>query len=296
MCIAALATTAASLVCVSAQGQEYSNSAAEDRPAAEKHPLLRHRIMIQAGVGFNEVESFAEVASRTGNRGTRLGFERHLGLASEYTSLDFLARWRFSERWKLEGEYFSVRRDRSKRVEREIQFGDHTFDVGVGLKGNLDIESYRLGLGYAFHRSHDAEFGVALSLYVGNFAAALSGEASLNGSYVGISTGRYSAPIPLPAIGLYGIYALSPKWAVSGRMDYVDLDVSVAKWFDNDLRNVGGYILSMDVSAEYRLSESIAMGVGYRYLESHFSAQTSGLKGRAGYQFSAPTAFVRVGF
>ncbi len=252
--------------------------------------------MIQAGAAFNEVESFAEVASRTGNRGTRLGFERHLGLPSTHTSLDLLARWRFSERWKLEGEYFSVQRDKSKRVEREIQFGDHTFDVGVGLRGNLDIESYRLALGYAFYRSHDTEIGAALSLYVGNFAAALSGEASLNGSYVGMSTGRYSVPIPLPAIGLYGVYALSPKWALSGRVDYVDLDVSVARWFDNDLRNVGGYILSMDVSAEYRLAENFALGVGYRHLESHFSARTSGLKGRAGYQFSAPTAFVRVGF
>lgn len=260
------------------------------------HPFFRHRIMVQGGAAFNTIDSFGQVDSRTGGFGTHLSFEDDLGLTSSHTSFDAMARLRLFDRWMLEGAYFNVNRKRSVSFADEINFGDHTFDVGASLKGDIDIASYRLALGYAFYKDPRTEIGAAVSLYVSDFSAALSGDAHINGVQAGFSTGTYEAPAPLPAIGIYGHYAITPRWLVSGRADYLDFDISTSKWFGAELEDVGGYVLSLEASTEYRLVDNVGVGVGYRYMDVELDATSSGLRGKAGYSFSAPTAFLRVDF
>jgi len=266
------------------------------RADQEIHPFFRHRVMVQGGAAFNSVDSFGQVDSRSGSFGTHLSFEDDLGLASSHTSFDAMVRLRLFERWMLEGAYFNVNRKRSVSFADEIKFADHTFDVGASLKGDVDIASYRLALGYAFYKDPRTEIGAAVSLYVSDFSAALSGEAHVNGAHVGFSTGTYEAPAPLPAIGIYGHYAISPLWLVSGRVDYLDFDISTSKWFGAELDDIGGYLLSFEVSTEYRLLDNVGVGVGYRYMDVELDATSSGFRGKAGYSFSAPTAFLRVDF
>jgi hypothetical protein len=260
------------------------------------HPFFRHRLMLQGGAAFSSVDSFAQVGSHAGGFGTHLSLEKDLGLASDHTSFDTTVRLRLFERWMLEGAYFNVPRKRSVHAAGEIKFGDHTFDANATLKGDIDIASYRLALGYAFYKDARTEIGAALSLYVSDFSAALSGDASVNGTHVGFSTGTYEAPAPLPAIGIYGHYALSPRWLISGRADYLDFDISTSKWFGAELEDVGGYILSLEASTEYRVLDNVGVGIGYRYMDVELDATSSGMRGKAGYSFSAPTAFMRVDF
>lgn len=286
----------AALIAGAAQAQDIIGATIDVTPTGDVHPFFRHHFMIQGGVAFNDVKSFIQVDSRAADIGTHVDLERDLGLTSSHTSADILARIRLSERWIIEGEYFRVERKESKRIEREISFADHTFDVGADVEGKLDITSYRMAVGYSFLKTDRAEVGAALSLYVSDLGASLTGYAHVDGTYVGVSTGRYSAPIPVPAIGLYAHYALTPSWLVSGRVDYMDLDLSTAKWFRNDIKDIGGYVLSFEASTEYRLFDNVGLGVGYRRVEVDLWAKSSGYRGRAGYAFSAPTAFLRIDF
>lgn len=279
-----------------AQAQDIIGGSIDTTPTGATHPIFRHRVMLQGGAAFNDIKSFMQLDSRTADIGTRVNLERELGLTSSHTSADIVARIRLSERWIIEGEYFRVARKEAKRIEHEITFGDHTFDVGADVKGKLAISSYRLAAGYSFLRTDRAEVGGTLSLYVSDIGASLTGHAHVDGHYVGVSTGRYSAPIPLPAIGLYAHYALTPSWLVSGRIDYIDLNLSTAKWFRDDLKDVGGYVLSLEASTEYRLFDNVGIGIGYRRMEFDLWAKSSGLRGRSGYTLSAPTAFLRVDF
>lgn len=279
-----------------ARAQDIFGASIDAAPTGDTHPFFRHHFMIQGGAAFNDVKSFIQVDSRAADLGTRVNLERDLGLTPTHTSADILARIRLADRWIIEGEYFKVERRESRRIEREISFGDHTFDVGADVEGRLSITSYRLAAGYSFLKTDRAEVGAALSLYVSDLAASLTGHAHVDGNYVGISTGRYSAPIPVPAIGLYAHYALTPSWLVSGRVDYMDLDLSTAKWFRKDVKDIGGYVLSLEVSTEYRLFDNLGVGIGYRRVELDGWAKTTVGRGRTGYTFSAPVAFLRVDF
>jgi hypothetical protein len=280
----------------SGQAQDIIGGSFDVTPTGNVHPFFRHHFMIQGGVAFNDVKSFMQLDSRTADVGTRINLERDLGLTSSHTSADILARIRLSDRWVVEGEYFKIERKETKHVEREISFGDHTFDVGADVAGKLSIASYRLAVGYSFLKTDRAEVGAALSLYVSDVGASLTGHAHIDGHHVGVSTGRYSAPIPLPAIGLYAHYALTSSWLVSGRVDFMDLDLSTAKWFRNDIKDIGGYVLSFEASTEYRLFDNLGVGIGYRRVDFDLWAKSSGLRGRSGYTFSAPTAFLRIDF
>ena len=106
----------------------------------------------------------------------------------------------------------------------------------------------------------------------------------------------YSAIAPLPTIGLFAHHALTSKWLVSGRVDWMDLSLDSINVAGINLRDVAGSILSVEVGMEYRLFDHLAVGAAYRYQDVAFGATVSNLSGRLDYTTSAPLAFVRTGF
>jgi len=260
------------------------------------HPFFRHRLMLQAGAAFNKIDSSASVGTESGTRGTRLSFEDDLGLASSKTAFDALIRYRVSNRWMIEGEYFDLPRNSSASTSGTIQFGRLSFPASAAVSADFDIKSIRLAGGYAFHKSANAEVGAALSLYVTDFGAALSGRATLGGLAAGFQSEKYSEAAPLPTIGLYANYAITSRWLTSGRLDFTDFNLSSFKAFGYNLEDVNGQVLSLEASTEYRLTENVGVGIAYRYMDVSMGATSSGLKGDINYKVSAPVAFVRGSF
>lgn len=273
-----------------------SATAAEQVAQDASHPFFRHRLLLQGGAAFNTIDSFAAVGTASGRIGTRLSFEDHLGFDSSKATFDVLLRYRLSDRWMIEGAYFGAPRNSAASMSRTIEFGKYSFNAGAALNADLGIGSYRFALGYAFHKSHDLEVGAALTTYVSDFSAALRGNAWIGNLSTGFQTERYHAPAPVPAIGLYAHYALSPRWLISGRADFMDLNISRFAMFGIDLRDVDGRVVSLEASTEYRLFDNLGLGVGYRYMDVALGATTSGLRGSVGYAISAPTVFARASF
>jgi hypothetical protein len=260
------------------------------------HPFFLHRLMIQAGAAFNRIDSSAQVGTAQGTSGTVISFEDDLGLASDKTAFDGLIRYRISDRWIIEGEYYGLPRSRSVGIEGEIKFGPLTFPVSASVNGEFNIALGRLAAGYTFLRSHNAEVGAAVSLYVSRFDTMLAGEASIGDASTSFQSERFEVAAPLPTIGLYASYAPTSRWLISGRADFIDLHLSSFKWFGYDLDDVEGRIVSLEASAEYRLLENLGVGIGYRYMDVSMGAVTDGLRGGINYKVSAPTAFARVSF
>lgn len=272
-----------------------ASSAPVDRATgvhSEVHPFFRHRLMVQGGAAFNNIQSSAAVGTASGSIGTRISFEDHLGFASNKSALDLLARLRIADRWMLEAEYFGLPRNTSARAARTFQFGRFEFPFSAAINADFDIASWRLALGYAFYKYKDVEVGASVSTYVSDIGAVVRGNVTAGGLGVGYQTERFGAPIPLPAIGLYGHYALTPRWLISGRIDYVDLTLSRL----SDLRDAGGRIFAAEISTEYRLIDNIGLGIGYKHLDVAMGGTWSGLKGEMAHTTSAPTLFVRASF
>jgi opacity protein-like surface antigen len=296
ICILSLVLAFSGLV--PAQAADLGPTNADGPAIAETtiHPFFRHRFMFQAGAAFNTIDSGATVGPAGGSDGTSLDLEEDLGFPSSRTAFDALVRYRISDRWMIEGEYFNLPRDSSATASGSIDFGRLTFPVSASVKAEFDIQSIRLAAGYAFFKSTETEVGAALSVYATDLSLRLSGNASIGGIAAGFQTEKFTVGAPIPTLGLYASHAVTSRWLISGRADYMNLHLASFKGFGYDLDDVSAEVLSLEASTEYRLAEHLAVGVAYRYMDVSMGATSGGDTGQLDYKVSAPIVFVRASF
>src|SRR5690606_13450657 len=113
------------------------------------HPVMSNRFFI--GVGAVWADSNVVANLNTGRIGAAalIDFEEDLGL--DETNLMGMAtfRWRLSERWHVDAEYFSIDRDNERQSSRTIEWGDLDIPVDVSVRGSFGVEDTRVGVGYS---------------------------------------------------------------------------------------------------------------------------------------------------
>src|SRR5204863_7734415 len=129
--------------------------------------------------------------------GALVDFENDLGLPENDVIGVYTLRWRISQRWQLDAEYFNLKREHDKQLSRTLQWGDFTFPVNASLQSSFKFSDLRIGGGYSFFRTTDKEIGAGLGVHVTRF------EASLSATNVG--TEQVAKSAPLPTFSLYGI-------------------------------------------------------------------------------------------
>ena len=242
------------------------------------HPALQDQWHFQLGAYVSKVDTTAYLNSSTGARGTQLSFEDDLGFDDSKTMPAFLASVRLAERWKVEFEYFSLSRDSSRAISRTINWGDRSYTVGTVVSSDFDSDIYRLSAGYSFIKDNQKELGVALGFHVTDFSLGLAA--------TGIGAQRADALAPLPTIGLYGAYAFTPRWLLSGRVDYFSLNY-------NDYE---GSLVNVSAGIDYRFTRNFGIGVAYRHLDYDVTVTRSRFNGGVEYKFNGPMMYVTASF
>ena len=190
----------------------------------------------------------------------------------------FIASARLAERWRLEFEYSSLHRDAAWSINRTLTWGDRTFTVGTAVASEFNSDVFRFSGGYSFVKNNVAELGVALGLHATDFSLSLGA--------AGIGTQRSDLIAPLPTIGLYGAYAITPRWMLSGRADYFSFNVD----------NYSGSLVNFTAGVDYRFTRSLGVGLGYRHVEYELSATRSRFTGDINYRFSGPLLYLNGSF
>ncbi|HUL68238.1 MAG TPA: hypothetical protein VLW55_26825 [Burkholderiaceae bacterium] len=226
--------------------------------------------------------------------GTRLGstvrLEDELGLSDRKGTPYFLAGMRIGSNWRIEFEYYALNRDATRTTNRNIDFGDITFQTATQINTKFDTGIYRLTGGYAFIKTPDAEFGGALGLHMTDFKIQLAGTGSVTsgGTTTAASFQREerTALVPLPTLGLYGSYLFADQFVLRGRVDYLSLTYdkyhgSLVNWF-------GGF--------DWRFLKNVGAGVGYRYVNYKLSSTNTHVYGEVNYNFKGPTIYLEAAF
>jgi len=254
------------------------SAAGEDTAAGRVHPSLQDKWNIQLGVFSAKIDSSARLDNKTTGAGTTLNLEEDLGLADRKTVGTLLVSVRLGERWKIEAEYFSYNRGNSRALDRTIVWGDNTYPVNTVVTSEFNSDTYRLSGGYSFIREREREFGVTLGLHATHVSTTLSTP--------GVATRRGEILTPLPTIGVYGAYAFSPKWLLSGRLDYFSLDYE----------NVEGSLVNFTAGVEYRMSRHFGIGAGYRHVDVDLSVSKAEFIVSVNSKLSGPTLFAVASF
>jgi hypothetical protein len=259
-------------------GMILSGMAAGQPASWSVHPGLTDRWTFEAGAFFPKIDTTASLNSTGGAIGTSVNFENELGFEDSETVGSFLARVRLGERWRIEFEYFALNRTSSRTISRTIQWGDTTFPFSTEVRGEFDSDIYRLSGGYSFIKNNQGELGAVLGLHVTDF------NMSLRSTNLSGQTGEAIAP--LPTIGLYGSYAFTPRWLLSGRVDYFSLDYD-----DYD-----GSLLNLTAAIDYRFTKNFGIGAGWRHVDYDLTVTKTKLSGNVNYKFSGPVVYLVASF
>jgi hypothetical protein len=194
---------------------------------------------------------------------------------------------RLAENWRLEFEYYALKRDATHVIARQIDFGDVTFPVNGQVTTEFNSTIYRLTGGWSFYRTQQAEAGLGFGLHVTDFELALSGVSTrVNGGGSAFRREAHDALVPLPTIGLYGSYVVMPQVQLRGRIDYLSLNYGD---YDGRLANWMGAV-------DWRFTKNWAVGLGYRYVDYKLTSDKSDFHGEVRYKFKGPTLFINAGF
>ncbi len=255
-----------------------SATALAEQDRIPSHPALNDRFYIGAGVFAPKTSTEARLDSTLLGVGASVDFERALGLQTNKSVPNFLARWRFTERWRVEAEYFELNRQGEKNLTQDIQWGDAVFPVGATVTSKFDFSDTRVSVGYSFFKSADKELGFALGAHVTRY------DASMTSNGIGTQGGAVTAP--LPVLSVYGQFALTDQWAIGGRLDRFSLTYD----------QYSGGITSMALDLLYQPLRHFGFGLGYRSMFVDFTSTNTTWTGQVTQSFQGPVLYANVSF
>jgi hypothetical protein len=249
---------------------------AED--AIPDNPVLRDRFFFALGGYLPTASTDVRLDSPTLGVGANVNFEDTLGLDERDLTPQFLARWRFTERWRMELEYFRLDRSGVRTLDGSLQIGDKVYSVNEELNSEFNIGVTRVSFGYSFFKAQDKELGIGIGAHVTDI------EASVNGSIVG--TEGADATAPLPVLSLYSQFALTDRWSVGMRFDYFALEVDQYE----------GEITSIGLDLQYQPFRHVGFGIGIRTLDVQLEAEEEDFRGKVESRFNGPIFYVNASF
>ena len=224
-------------------------------------------------------------ATATARPGSELSLEDELALSDRKGTPYLNLGMRLGEAWRLEFEYYALKRSASKTSVRDIDWGDTTFPIGATINTEFDSTIYRLTGGWSFIKTPEAEAGLGFGVHVTDFSTRLSGQGT-GPSGAGFQREAHDVLVPLPTLGLYGTYMVTPQLALRGRVDYLSLNYE-----DYD-----GRLVNWMAAVDWRFTKTFGAGIGYRYVDYRVGVSKSDFNGEVKYAFKGPTIFINMGF
>ena len=139
----------------------------------------------------------------------------------------------------------------------------------------FDTDIFRLSGGYSFIKNDTAELGIALGVARDRLPPLTRCERRRVRS-------RQTRWHRFPTVGIYGSYALSPRWLLSGRVDYFSLDYD----------EYDGSLVNAQAGIDYRFTRHFGIGLGYRYIDYDLTVTKPRFNGGVEYKFSGPMLYL----
>ncbi len=251
------------------------------------HPLQSDRFVFGAGGYWAAISSAASLHKKGTPLDNDVDFQDDLGFDDTDIQPAFVFTWRFSERSRIEGEYFSVTQGNTATTEKTIEWDDAVYKAGARLDARFDMDIGRVFYGYSFLKTDRQELGAGAGMHYLGLDTSLSGQASVNGKPVTDTVKRgIDDWAVLPNIGAYGNHAFSSKWLVSGRVD----------WISANIGDYDGTLWNAQASVQYQVSDHFGIGLSYRYLSLDLEEDSRKRRWDIDIDYSGPMLFITANF
>jgi len=250
--------------------------------AQDQDPLnspQNERVRLSAGIFSGTTATDLRLDSNAGIVGTEINAEEDLGLREKGEMGNVEAEIRIRERHRLRFNYFISNRHATKALEREIDFGENTYNVGDIVDSKLDMRVFGTTYTYEAYRSDRATVGLSFGI---NLVEAQA-DAEVDARDIDENDSRAG---PFPSIGVNTLIRITRRFHFEARAEYMDVGSG----------DVEGTYTDLDGAILFRMTRNLAFGAGYGRMVWEIVSTDIDDSGRFRIDNSGPRLFMRVAF
>lgn len=242
------------------------------------HPELGSKYSLDLGLFFPEREMNFQ-AGLTGARNIDFNSEFGLDKHDQMFAIDF--KWRFGKKWSLSAQHFSASSAASVQLQEDVVWNDLVFSDGTNVEASSEFALYRIVVGRSFAKTDKVDFGAGAGIHWLDLDATIAGSVLVNNT-VTFRRESVSSSAPLPNIGGWYDYSLSPRWLIKIRAD----------WFKANIDEYDGRLVNFQAGVNYAWFSHGGIGIAYNHFELDAGVSSSKWQGAADLTYKGPFAFV----
>jgi hypothetical protein len=243
----------------------------------EQHQVLNSKFALSAGA-FIPIQSIKLKVN--GEIADKFDFGKTFNLDDGKPTVYFKFDWRFKRMWRFTAEYFSIKASNTVTLDKKFEWEGITHEIGATLKGGYSFDMYRVMVSRVITKGFKYEWGIGIGFHAIETGAFVETKGSFDDNNFESERQSVSVFLPLPNIGLWGIYAPSPKWSLLGRLDWLGL-----KWSSGTYK---GVLWDIEGKVNYNIIKNFGISAGYRYLSLDIDVQEKNWDGNVDLKFKGP--------
>jgi len=260
----------------------------ENSPAQQ---VIADPFVVSVGLFVVQASNKVNLSGTANTGGQSVDFGNTFGTNSSATRLRADILWRITPRQHVSFMYFTNDASGTRVLDKDVDWGDHTFKAGFSATGEARNSVYELSYEYAFLKERDYEVAASIGVHYDQLKASISGTATItqpDGTVTSESksTKTATAPAPLPVIGVRGWYAATDHLLLNGQ----------AQLFKISYQGIDGSWWDLRAEATWMFNHHIGVGLGYDYFDIHASLSKNNFNGSLSWGYQGLMAFVRGGF
>lgn len=251
---------------------------------AQQSPAL-DRVSIWLGGYDAHVDTTIGASDPSGQYSGDFNLEKDLGFSDRRgvprARLDFL----IGDRQGFSLDYHSVNRTRTKSLARSISYAGNDYNAAATVRGKLNFDFGSAAYRWWFGQDNDV-FGLGLGAAYYRVHAAISGEASVNGTPVGQASSSTSDGAWAPMLQLGWRHAFNEQWRM-----YVD-----AAGVKKNGGRLNGHVVNAALGVEWFPWKNVGLGAEYGYSRVVLHQRKHNYNANLDMKLDGPSLFVRFRF
>ena len=233
------------------------------------HPLMTSGVSVDVGV-FLPVRELDLSVDGTIGQNEEIDFDKRLNLSNADAVISGELAWRFRSRWSFLAQYFKSSDSATATLEEDIEWGDIIFGAGTTVSAGTSFTLTKFFVGKHWDISGNRhDIGVGGGIHWLSLNSFVEGTIIENGIPIEIRTTARTEG-PLPNIGVWYRYSISPRWAFRSRFDILKANVG----------RYDGLMLNGSLGVNFQAFENVGIGASYSYFELDVRVDESDWRGK----------------
>jgi len=205
------------------------------------------KFSIQGGAFFAGLNNQVQVGSESA--GVLVDLEKALGLDVQNTVFRLGALYRIGEtrRHRVDLDYLYFNRSASTTIGQDIVVDNVPITAGTKVDTTFNYQIIRAAYSYSFFQDDRMDLAASIGLFV------MPIKFEMSASGLGSSEGDFNFTAPLPALGLRGDFAITPRWMLRTNLDFFYLEY----------QSFTGLLVDTRVAVEYNPWDHWGFGLGF---------------------------------